>query len=163
MKNLIQKSLVVLAFGLTILPSEAQTIRRERIRRDRREDVRDRREDVRDRREDVRDRREDVRDAQHQGGPLDRIEDRRDRREDVRDRNEDKRDRREDRRDRRRRGTYTTQQHPQPNMRVGIQIGYSNRPCWSQNSPTIRRHPRHYPHHYPHHHCGHRSRFHYRR
>jgi len=88
MKQIIQKSLIILAFGLAILPSEAQTVRRERIRRDRREDVRDRREDVRDRREDVRDRREDVRDARHQGGPLDRVEDRRDQREDVRDRRE---------------------------------------------------------------------------
>lgn len=124
MKQIIQKSLIILAFGLAILPSEAQTVRRERIRRDRREDVRDRREDVRDRREDVRDRREDVRDARHQGGPLDRVEDRRDQREDVRDRREDVRDRREDRRDRRRRGTYSTaKQHPQPQVQVRFRVG----------------------------------------
>ncbi|MBM3938579.1 MAG: hypothetical protein FJ333_08000 [Sphingomonadales bacterium] len=103
MRQIIQKTLIILALGLMASPSEAQTARRERIRRDRREDVRDRREDVRDRREDVRDRREDVRDARHQGGPLDRVEDRRDQREDVRDRREDVRDRREDRRDRHRR------------------------------------------------------------
>lgn len=124
MKHIIQKSLIVLAFGLAILPSEAQSVRRERIRRDQREDVRDRREDMRDRREDVRDRREDIRDAQHQGGPLDRMEDRRDRREDVRDRREDVRDRREDRRDRRRRGYYSTaQQHPQPQVQVRFRVG----------------------------------------
>lgn len=125
MRQIIQKTLIILALGLMASPSEAQTAKRERIRRDRREDVRDRREDVRDRREDVRDRREDVRDARHQGGPLDRVEDRRDQREDVRDRREDVRDRREDRRDRRRRGTFSTAQHPpQPQIQVGYKIGY---------------------------------------
>lgn len=124
MKQMIQRSIIILAIGMACLPISAQTARREKIRRDRAEDVRDRREDVRDRREDVRDRREDVRDAQHQGGPLDRIEDRIDRREDVRDKREDVRDRKEDRRDRRRRGTFSTNFHPQPQVlyvyRVGI-------------------------------------------
>lgn|GEM_PF-446520 len=126
MRQIIQKTLIIMAFGLVALPSEAQTARRERIKRDRREDVRDRREDVRDRREDVRDRREDVRDAQHQGGPLDQIEDRRDKREDVRDRREDSRDRRENRRDRRRRGHYNTQNHPLPQVKVGVRIGHQH-------------------------------------
>lgn len=123
MKQMIQRSIIILAIGMACLPISAQTARREKIRRDRAEDVRDRREDVRDRREDVRDRREDVRDAQHQGGPLDRIEDRRDRREDVRDKREDVRDRKEDRRDRRRRGTYSTNHHPNPRVVYGIGIG----------------------------------------
>jgi hypothetical protein len=162
MKHIIQKSLVALAFALIIFPSEAQTVRRERIRRDRREDVRDRSEDVRDRREDVRDRREDFRDARHQGGPLDRVEDRRDQREDVRDRREDVRDRREDRRDRRRRGTYTTQNHPQPNVQVGVRLGYGR--CFGMG------HRRHRYHHIhgkcKHHFCpahGPRARHPYRR
>lgn len=155
MKQIIPKSLVVLALCIYFLPSEAQSVRRERVRRDRREDVRDRHEDVRDRREDVRDRREDVRDAQHQGGPLDRIEDRRDSREDVRDRREDVRDRREDRRDRRRRGTYSTQHHPQPTVRVQTQVGfrwgaspqhYGPRHCYGR--PAMR-HRHHYHRHQP--------------
>ena len=100
MKNIIHKTLILLALGLLFTDAQAQVTRKQRNRADRREDVRDRREDVRDRREDVRD-------AQHQGGPLDRVEDRRDRREDVRDRREDKRDRR-------RKGTFQTQCHPRP-------------------------------------------------
>ena len=112
MRQIIQKTLIIMAFGLIALPSEAQTARRERIKRDRREDVRDRREDVRD--------------AQHQGGPLDQIEDRRDKREDVRDRREDSRDRRENRRDRRRRGHYNTQNHPLPQVVVGVRIGHQH-------------------------------------
>lgn len=148
MRQFIQKTLVVMAFGLIVLSSEAQTVRRERIRRDRREDVRDRREDVRDRREDVRDRREDVRDARHQGGPLDRVEDRRDQREDLRDRREDVRDRREDRRDRRRRGTYSTAQHPphaqiQVGYKIGYRQGYHHGP---KHRHLAKRHRRH--------HCG---------
>jgi putrescine aminotransferase len=56
----------------------------------------------------------------------DQIEDRIDKREDVRDRREDSRDRRENRRDRRRRGHYNTQNHPLPQVKVGVRIGHQH-------------------------------------
>ena len=138
MKNIIHKTLILLALGLFFTDAQAQVTRKQRNRADRREDVRDRREDVRDRREDVRD-------AQHQGGPLDRVEDRRDRREDVRDRREDKRDRR-------RKGTFQTQCHPRPAV-VVMQTPRTGRLIIS-NQPRGYYHPRYYRHRRHRMHCG---------
>lgn len=94
-----------LALFINITTSIAQV--KQRVVRDRAENVLDKREDrrdksegVRDRKENRRDRREDVRDAKHEGGRRDKLEDRFDKREDKRDRKENRRDRKENVRDR---------------------------------------------------------------